>query len=408
MAYNYWRGDSKPVAQRRRYTVGGTLAAGNVITLSVNGKVVQYTLTADDTEATAAAGLAGAWQATADAGILPESAEANAEYADPNDYMELVASEPGRPFTVTASSTGGGATLTASDITASAGPNHYDDSTNWTLGIPDNTQDVVINGGESLLYGGGTIAGLTIQVRDGFVNQAGLPTWNEAGYYEYRTRTITLNAANVVIRGGARMWLKAVASSTWRVEATGSADTEDVPAVDIGATGNPTLLQISGASDVGVLWEDESTARTFATVQQSGGDSKIRVGRRATVTTYDKDSGELISFGAVGTLTNSTGSALMQDGSLTTLVAYSGLVTLNIGGTITTVTADATGPDEPPVIDCEGSNRAKTFTNSTFKGGAALYDANGTVTTDAGGTHKADAMFFLNSHLGPLVNWKRP
>jgi hypothetical protein len=411
VATNFWRGDSQPVAQVSRFTVGGVAHTGDVLTLSCNLKEVTYTLVGGDTFATAAAALAAAWTAA----TFAEAKEAEVSYTDGLSFLDLVASEPGRPFTVASSVTGGGATttLTASAVTASRGPSHADDADNWTLGIPTNVQDVVIAGGKPILYGLGVFDGLTYDVRASYGEAIGLPRWNPAGYYEYRTRELTLNAATVNVGrgdgpGSSRLLLKSVAASTWNVFRTGSRETDTVPALDIGATGNATAIKVSGSSDVGYLVEDESTARVIANVSLAGDDARLTIGRTATVTNLDKDSGTCDVYGTVTNPTLGRGLYTQFEGGFVTMVAYGGTVRLLHSGTATTVTGKGKGGGElGPVFDCEGNNGPRTFTNSSFTGGAYLLDENKSVALDAGGTHTADPTFFANSRLGPTVTWNR-
>lgn len=410
MAINRWRGDSQPVQQRTRYTVAGTVQVGDVLTLTRNLKEVTYTIQTGDDEALAAAGLAAAWEAA----TFPEAGESDAEYEDGDDFIDLVAAEPGVPFTVTASVTGAGptTTLTASVITASAGPNHYDDADNWTGGIPDNTDDLVIDGGESLLYGGGTITFLTMDVRASFTNGIGLHRWNDAGYYEDRTREIVFDGATVYVgrgqgEGASHIYAKAIAASTWEVHATGNR-AGDVPTLDIGATGNPTLVSVFGTSDVGILVEDETTARTIANVALSGEDARLTVGRRLTVTNLDHDNGTADVYGIVTNPTINRGTYNQFEGLYATMIAYTGaVVNLYHTGTSASTTGRGDGSGElGPVFNAEWNSLPRTWTASSMTGGAHLLDENKSVTL-GGGTHTADPSFFANSRLGPTVNWSR-
>jgi hypothetical protein len=158
---------------------------------------------------------------------------------------------------------------------------------------------------------------------------------------------------------------------------------------------------------VGILVEDESTARTIASVSLAGDQSQLTIGRQATATALDMDSGAATAYGTVTTATIGTGTYTQQDGTLTNLNVYGGVVKLNQPGTVASVVAKGRGDGNGPQINCEGNNRARTFTDSSFTGGAYLLDANKSVTLDAGGTHSADSTFFLNSRLGPEVTWNR-
>ena len=404
MSRNDWRGDSQPVAQRRRFTIGGTPAAGNTVSVVVNRKSATYTVLAGDTVALVAAGLAAAW----DGASFPEKAEANTDYTAANAYLDLVAATAGVPFTATAAATGGGATNTATDVTASAGPNHADDPNNWTLGtVPAGTDSVVVNGGASLLWGLGSITCAAWEFRPGFQNEVGLPPYNATGYAEYRTPELTINAPTVVVDcPSSRLFLKAVAGSSWLVRSTGTRGDASTPALDIGATGNPAAVSVAGG-DVGFLTRDESAARTVTAASLTGDGSVLTTGRTSTVTALDMDRGTAVALGTVSALTMGRGSYTQAEGALTAFTAYGGTIYLNHAGSTTPTCRGTGGGELGPVVDCSANNLARTFPNSEFVGGAYLLDENKSVTLTGGGTHTADATFFAHSLLGPLVTWNR-
>lgn len=404
MARNDWRGDAAAVAQVDRLTVGGTVTAADWVQVERNRKAVRYTADGTETLAEIAAALAALYEAA----TFSEFKEAPSTYTDGDDFFDLTASEPGRPHTFVASDSGGTLTLTLSNETSSTGPSHVDEPKNWTLGtLPDNTNDVVVERGAPMLWGLGTIAALSWEFRSTYDEPVGLPAWNSEGQYvEDRTRFLTINSANVKVNSASpRMYVKAVASSSWDITGTGQREDDGVPALDLSATGNPTMVAVA-AGDVGLCVTDESAARTFAAASLAGDDSRLTVGRRVTVTALDQDKGTVDAFGTVTTATMGTGEYTQHEGTLTTLVTYGGTANLNHEGT-TTVTAEGNGTEPGPVVNCEANNRARTFANSTFKGGAYLLDNNKSVTLDPGGTHAADMTFFANSRLGPSVTWNR-
>lgn len=406
MARNEWRGDALAVAGRERFTIAGTPAAGNTVTITCNRKVVTYTVITADTVALVAAGLAAAWAAA----TFPETADANVEYTDGNAYLELVSANPGVPFTVTAGATGGGATNTKSTITAASGPNHVDLAANWTANAVPTTGDaVVVSQGGAMLYGfGSAITCDTWEFRPSYTEPVGLPAWNPAGYWEYRTRALTIDAPAVTVdAGSSRMILRGVASSTWVVNGTGTREDAAYPALDLGATGNVSAVKVAGG-DVGILFGEEGTARTIAAVSVTGDETVLTAGRDLTVTALDFDRGTVTAYGTVTTLTMGDGDYTQAAGTLTNLNTYGGRVKLNHAGTVAAVVAKGRGDSSAgPVIDCTANNLARTFTDSDFSGGASLLDGNKSVTLDAGGTHSADAAFFALSDLGPQVTWNR-
>lgn len=383
MAYNIWRGDALEVPQFSTFTVGGTAATADWIAVTMNRKTVRYDLLGGDTLALAAAGLY-ALLAAAD---IPEFQEVSWSYNEGDAFFLGTSQTPGVPFDF--STTVGGSTGTTtmvSTTTAASGPNWYDLDANWSLGhIPTNTENAVVSGGADLLYGAGTITGLTIEVRAGFDGNAGLPERNALGFYEYRNRYITLDAATVLIgegsgQGSSQLFFKAVASSTWTVYTTGQRATDSLPALDIDMTGNPTLIRVSGG-DVGLCVFNEGTARTVATLGLSQSDSRVTIGRSVTVTAFDLDDGQSDVWGIVTAVTMGKGAYNQEDGTLTAITSYGGNVKMNHTGTVTTAIFRGQGKDNaPPICDCTANNLARTFTNSEFTGGAAFLDPNQTVT----------------------------
>lgn len=106
-----------------------------------------------------------------------------------------------------ASLTGGSAeTLSVAEVTASAGPNHWDTAANWiSSGVPANGDDVRFEIGSSdCLYGlaqsGVTLASLHVAMT--YTGKIGLSRQNEAGYIEYRTEALTIGATSILIGQG--------------------------------------------------------------------------------------------------------------------------------------------------------------------------------------------------------------
>lgn len=100
MSVIYWRGDSPAVAQVSKVTATGTVGEGTQLALTINGKSVTGTATAD-TVANLLALTAEAWNDSR----VAEFAEVTATYgvdANGDPYILLTADTPGKPFTVTA------------------------------------------------------------------------------------------------------------------------------------------------------------------------------------------------------------------------------------------------------------------------------------------------------------------
>lgn len=406
MAINQWRGDAQDVSQISTFTVAGTPAGGDTISVTTNRKVVTYTLIGGDTAITAAAAL----YALVSASAIAEIQEVSWSYIVGAALFTGSSQTAGVPFTITASATGT-TTITAATPTAATGHNNYDEPKNWSLGTaPTGADDVVIDGGSDLLYGAGTIAGLTIDIRGTFINGMGLPERNALNYYEYRNRYITLNSATVKIgsgtgAGSSRLFVKSIAASTWTVFKTSQRETDKTPAVDIDMTGNPTLINISGG-DVGLCVANEGTARTVASVGVSQSTARLTVGKSVTVTALDQDDGQSDVWGTVTTATIGLGTYNQWAGTLTNITAYAGYARLNHSGTVASVIFRGQGKDNaPPVCDMTGNNLARVFTNSEFTGGAPILDPNKTVTFT--NPYLTDSASFAASNIGPRFSVQR-
>lgn len=399
MAKNKWRGDAQPVAGVDTLTIGGTPAAGNTVAVTINRKEIKYTAISGDTTSTIAANL----QALLTNAGLAEFAEKT--WSVLTNVVTATDTTPGVPVTMTVAATGGGATITLATVTATTGPNFGDNAANWTLNAaPSGTDDIVLEGESPILYGLTDWTVNSVDCRGAFTAGVGLPEWNEAGYYEYRTRSLKWDCANVKVgegpgAGSSALFVSGVASSTWKIFGTSTRATDAVPALDIKFTGNPTLVTIAGG-DVGIGVTDESVSPTIATVAISGEGSRLTLGRTVTVTALDQDNGTTATFGTVTTAGITAGNYTQEDGTLTTLNADGGYIRLRQGGTVATCTARGQSTDGQisPVVDCTDNQFARTFTNHSFTGGAALYDGNNTVAFTNAGTW--DRASLNNSDLG--------
>lgn len=126
---NIFRGDAQDVNQVTTFAIGGTAAAAQVYTITINDKYVQYTAIGGDTNTTIAAAL----KANLAASTIPEFNEVTWSVSTTTITGTGGKILAGQPFTATSSATGTG-TITQTTTTSPTGKNWWDEETNWSLG----------------------------------------------------------------------------------------------------------------------------------------------------------------------------------------------------------------------------------------------------------------------------------
>jgi hypothetical protein len=160
MTTRYWLGLGTAVAQKNTFTIGGTLEAGDQLTITMtaeNLSTYDFTYEAASSDKAAEAILmAAAWNLSTNALCTPITATAV------SDTVELLADVAGVPFYAAASTTesGGGAaddqTFEMAATTPNAGPSDCNDTDNWSGAAVPVSSDIVIFDGRttvSALYG---------------------------------------------------------------------------------------------------------------------------------------------------------------------------------------------------------------------------------------------------------------
>jgi hypothetical protein len=186
------------------------------------------------------------------------------------------------------------------------------------------------------------------------------------------------------------------------VHMTGTRTDPAVPVVNISGCSSGTINVSSG--DVGLAADDDTLTATVttATINQ---DATLSVGKGATITTANNDGGTINGYGTVTTLNLTAGTVTLFTAP-TTVTADGGRVNVRYTGTTTTMTARGQGnPSSDPVVDCTLDPRDRTFTNSTFTGGAALLDPDKTTIWSNPGTW--DEASLKASVLGTRYNLQR-
>lgn len=404
MAVNRWRGDSAETAQVVTLVVGST-TAGHTFVTTMNGKSITYTAGGAETTST----IATAIQALLAASEIPEFAEVT--WTVSTATVTGTAANPGVPFTVSESGTG---TYTLTTVTANSGPNDAGVTGNWSLGaLPTTGDDVLIDGGPDLLWGLDALSAAvygSLKVKASFTGSVGLPFRNESGdYVEYRTRFFPVGSAVPVVvgegegSGPTRVKLAVSTALDAVVHLTGDRQADAEPVCEIQGCSSGTLVVARG--DVGLAADDNTLAATVTTATVDN-DATLVIGPGATVTTLNQRVEATVdAYGTVTTLNIEGGTAVLFVVP-TTITADGGTADIRGTGTVTTVTARGQDDGQPPPrVECGNNPRAKTFTNSSFTGGAVLWDPDKTVTFTNAATF--DHASLMASHLGKRLSLTR-
>lgn len=196
MATVYWTGNGINIQGVDTLTVGGTPAAGNTITATINGKAVTYTLVSGDTTATAATGLFNLVNNAATR--PPEFSELT--WANPSNGV-ITATETAlnvkslnQTGGLTVSATGGGATITLVHTVTGSYQSDVGLAANWlragVAAIPANGDDVIVaDSSIPLLWNLAALVAVqfaSFRRWQSFTGTIGLPENNPAGYTEFR------------------------------------------------------------------------------------------------------------------------------------------------------------------------------------------------------------------------------
>lgn len=380
MARNRLRGDAKAVAMVRSFTVTAAGSAGDAISVTMNGKTVSTVAPAAPTTSTVAAAIQAALQAAADNASPPEFAEA--VWSVNTATVTATAATAGVPFFDFTVAVGGGITISGpTTTTASAGPNHWDTASNWSLGaVPVNTNDVdLIGSNVSLLYGldqnAVTLASLNCDST--YTGRIGLPAWNPAGYYEFRQKELKIGATLVTIgagQGSGSSLIKidnAAVQTTVLILGTGSPSVTGEPAVWWKGTHASNVVTVSGGR-VGIAY-DLGEVATVATlgVSQANTPPDVQCGTGLTLTTSNVQGGRLTLQSGHTTCNHDAGEVLVVGPStcnLTTLNGRGGTFRQDAPGTLGTVSLPG------GYLDLSRDPRAKTVTNCTAYSGSTVND----------------------------------
>lgn len=388
MATLSWKPRAISRAQVSTLTPGGTIEAGDIFNVTINGKTVSYSATST-TVASVCTGLAAALSAS----TITEFAEIT--WADATTAVTGTSKTTGVPFTLSVSTTesnGGAAdnqTFSASTTTAATSPQHFDDANNWDSGaVPANSDVVYIDLSlGSILYGLDTLSSvtptsITIYSLSRTSNTIGLPRSNVSGYSEYRTQELTIKPATLTIDSESPL-IRVNCSNgqvACEVVTTGQSATVDVPAVTLRGTHASNTWEIVGGS-VGLgMYDAEAANGASLKVSEA---ATVRVGRASSIDAITT-LGTLDYAGDFDTLTCKGGTVTLRGSAASSSIAADG-GTIDYRSTGTVTHAYAGGGDGG-TITCANDLSSRTFTDFTLKRDGELEDPHNTVTLTNGVT----------------------
>lgn len=389
MATNRWTGRSLATAQVDTLTIGGTIEVGDLFLVTIGGKTFSYAATST-AAATVASGFATAWNALSST-YYPEFAEMTAA-ATSGGALTLTADTPGKPFTVSVSTTesnGGasdGQTFSRAATTASSGPNHWDTAANWSLGtVPVSTDDVWIeNSSVSILYGlaQSAVTLTSLNIAASFTGEIGLKE-NTGTYIEYRDRFLAISATTVNIgdgfgSGSGRIQLDFGANAaTVNVRNMGTPAENGLEALLIKGSSITAVNADKGSVGIAVFAGESATVTTLRSGYRTNptSDVTIRCGPSVTLTTLEQSGGTVELGAGLTTITKTDGTLTVKAGNITTANIDGGAFYYHGVGTITTLNASDGG-----IVDFSQNMRGRTVTTGNFYSGSSLIDSFRTVT----------------------------
>jgi len=205
MATCRWRGDAAAVAQVDTYVVT-TYDVTTTWKITINGKVISQVGTGGTATTTATALLALLQAST----VPPEFAEIT--WTSNGATITATSAVAGRPFTISATVSGGTGSWVHTSVTTSSGPNDVNVAANWTTAAtPANGDDLVVDAGSDLLYNLGALSAIaltSLTVAQKFTGKIGLPPINSTNsapgqsYFEYRATYFAIQTSTLTIGKG--------------------------------------------------------------------------------------------------------------------------------------------------------------------------------------------------------------
>lgn len=383
MATVIWRGDAPTVPQVDTVTFAA-ISDTDYTTFAINGKSVVVTATASTTTQETYAALC---VTTLEASTIPEFAELT--FTSSASGLFVTGASDGRPFTMTA--TGTNMTATRTTTTTASSPNDAGLAANWVGGALPVNSDIVIfeNSTVDCLWNLSALSAVTLaqlRIKQSYTGSIGLPLLTETGYYEYRTRELTISSTLVYIgegdgAGSGRIFLNlGSAATTVSVYDTGSAEDSAVGALVLRGTNAANILRVA-RGDVGVAMLRATDTATLATTEISyiddqDGDSRVRLGSGCTLTTVEVYGGDVDIYADFTTLVQEGGLVKCHEGvsPSTSIDVLDGTCQYRSSGTLAQGYVSDGG-----VLEFWGL-ATRTVTNLTIYAGATVRDRFKTVT----------------------------
>lgn len=418
MATKVYTGQALPVAQITTITIGGAVAAGNTVSVTINRRTATATAETGDTTALLASRLYQAIQAIVSAGTAPEFNEIS--WSDPGGTASAFTATSltaGTPFTLTESATGGGATISQTATQAATGPNHVDNAANWdTNSLPVATNDIIFPPGcPDYLYGLSSLDSIAFGTIYFYGGSGGFPdrTGNDTdpnSYYQYRTKHLSIQSATAIEIGNGvsspeylRLKISGAVSTPIRIQSRGASSSAETFELSAAAGTAHAISLMAGvvkfAPSTGEVIEISTLRVGTEGPEGSFGatdtDPRVTLGVGATITTARVYGGEVESFATIGTSNTMYGGTWTQDGLATVgtvnLLESAGTYRCKGTGAHTAINARGSGS----LVDFSPNTQPVTVTNLSITDGAVLINPqriNGTLAID-GESH-------ANSRLG--------
>lgn len=356
MADVKWVGGAAAVAEVRDFTIGGTWANADTISVKVGSKTLTVTL--GSTSAASVTAVAAALVAAFNGAAVTadetrdftgdEVPEMNEITASANaGALTLTHDTAGVPFTATLSKSSTSGTVSSATVTTAAtGPNDWANAGNWSGGAVPVNSDIVFfeDSAVDVLYGlgQGSLTLAALHIHSTYTGNIGLDSLRnrvtEATQYgEYRTKNLTLGGTPTVYigkgdgDGSPRIRLQFGGSATVYVHSTGTSAVDGHPAVFISGGSSSSLSIYGGTVWVGGEGGDAIgfTAITIAGTEDST--PEVTIGHEGSGTT-----GTVHVSNAVVQLDSASGSLLARANSEVFLLSAwnAGNVTVIDGGVV--------------------------------------------------------------------------